>query len=640
MKFDERFLDEIKGRLRLSDVIGRSVKLRRAGREYVGLSPFGKEKTPSFYVNDEKGFFHDFSSGKHGDLIGFLQETERLTFREAVERLAAEAGLALPAEDPRQAEVEHKRQGLLDWTELAAKWFEAQLKRPAGDAARDYLERRGLPQDQWARFRLGFAPSGRTGLKDYLIAKGAHPAELIDAGLLIAPEDGGAPYDRFRDRIIFPITDGRGRVVSFGGRAMDPEARAKYLNGPETSLFHKGSLLYGLYEARRLLHVGERGGAEAALVVVEGYMDVIACQRADIAAVAAMGTALTEEQMAVLWRLHPEPTLCFDGDSAGKRAAFRSLERALPLLKPGRSFQFALLTGGKDPDDVLRDKGAAALKAQLVATRPFVEVLFEQAQMAAGELDTPERRTSLKAELRKLAATVGDRDLSDAYKQDLLDRFRLLTAPSQDAVSYAADVLSRHRWAKDAGRRLDKQGISRGGPSPEGRAGAKRLTTAFRPVAAAVAEAVVRDPNLIDAHFETLEAQGFGDPHLESFAKEVIRLRLSYPALDSQGFGRHLASSGFAHMLAEIARASAQAKALFLQPDIPAERARALWSHAYEQLIRKATLDRALGDAKSDLEPDVRVIKQLKAERDAVDRSIRSGDVLVETSASPSEMLH
>ena len=640
MKFDERFLDEIKGRLRLSDVIGRSVKLRRSGREYVGLSPFGKEKTPSFYVNDEKGFFHDFSSGKHGDLIGFLQETERLTFREAVERLAAEAGLALPAEDPRQAEVEHKRQGLLDWTELAAKWFEAQLKRPAGDAARDYLNRRGLPQDQWARFGLGFAPSGRNGLKDYLIAKGAHPAELIEAGLLIAPEDGGAPYDRFRDRIIFPITDGRGRVVSFGGRATDPEARAKYLNGPETSLFHKGSLLYGLYEARRLLHVGERGGAEAALVVVEGYMDVIACQRADIAAVAAMGTALTEEQMAVLWRLHPEPTLCFDGDGAGKRAAYRSIDRALPLLKPGRSFKFALVSGGKDPDDVLRDQGAAALKAQLATTRPFVEVLFEQAQTVAGDLDTPERRTSLKAELRKLAASIADRDLSDAYKQDLLDRFRLLTAPSQDAVRSAANTLSQHRWAKGAKGRLDKQGISSGGPSPEGRAAARRLTTAFRPVAAAVAQAVVRDPDLIDSHFETLEAQGFGDPLLESFAQEVIRLRLSHPALDSAGFGRHLASSGFAEMLAEISRAADQARALFLQPDIPAERARALWSHAFEQLIRKATLDRALGDAKSDLEPDVRVIIQLKAERDAVDRDIRSGEVLLETAAPASEMLH
>ena len=237
MRFDDRFLDEIKSRLRLSDVIGKTVKLRRQGREYVGLSPFTKEKSPSFFVNDDKGFFHDFSSGKHGDLIGFLQETERLTFVEAVERLAAEAGLALPEPDPQAAAQEKKRQGLTDWLDAAAGWFEAELRRPVGKPARDYLSKRGLPEGDWSRFRLGFSPPGRTALKDYLIAKGARPAELIEAGLLIAPEDGGAPYDRFRDRIIFPITDGRGRIVSFGGRAMDPEARAKYLNGPDTALF-------------------------------------------------------------------------------------------------------------------------------------------------------------------------------------------------------------------------------------------------------------------------------------------------------------------------------------------------------------------------------------------------------------------
>src|SRR6185369_5510400 len=236
-RFDERFLEEIKSRLRPSDVIGRSVKLRRQGREFVGLSPFNKEKTPSFYVNDDKGMFFDFSSGKTGDLITFLQETERLSFAEAVERLAGEAGLALPELDPRGAEQDKKRQGLADWLELAAQWFEAELRRPAGREARAYLEKRGLPEAEWARFRLGFSPSGRTALKDYLIAKGATPSALVETGLLIAPEDGGAPYDRFRDRIIFPIADARGRVVSFGGRAMDPQARAKYLNGPETAVF-------------------------------------------------------------------------------------------------------------------------------------------------------------------------------------------------------------------------------------------------------------------------------------------------------------------------------------------------------------------------------------------------------------------
>ena len=286
MRFDDAFLDELKARLRPSDVIGRTVKLRRQGREYVGLSPFNKEKSPSFYVNDEKGFFHDFSSGKRGDLITFLQETQRLSFREAIEQLAAEAGLPLPSPDPREAESERRRQDLHGWMDEAGRWFEAQLRRPAGDAARRYLDGRSLPEAERTRFGLGYAPASRTGLKDYLIAKGAHPGELVEAGLLIAPEDGGAPYDRFRDRIIFPITDGRGRIISFGGRALDPEARAKYLNGPETALFHKGSTLYGLPEARKLLHTALPGANEAALVVVEGYMDVIACQRANIAAVA------------------------------------------------------------------------------------------------------------------------------------------------------------------------------------------------------------------------------------------------------------------------------------------------------------------------------------------------------------------
>ncbi|HEY5006857.1 MAG TPA: DNA primase, partial [Caulobacteraceae bacterium] len=427
MRFDERFLDEIKSRLRLSDVIGRSVKLRRQGREFVGLSPFTKERTPSFFVNDDKGFFHDFSSGKNGDLISFLQETERLSFVEAVERLAAEAGVALPAPDPRAAEQERERQTLSDWLELAAKWFEAELRRPIGAEARAYLTRRGLPETEWGRFRLGFSPSGRTALKDYLVAKGAQPGALVEAGLLIAPEDGGgAPYDRFRDRIIFPIADARGRVISFGGRAMDPEARAKYLNGPETGLFHKGGTLYGLGEARRLLSAGGQG---TSVVVVEGYMDAIACQRANVPAVAPLGTALTEDQMEALWRLDPEPVLCFDGDGAGQRAASRAIDRALPLLKPGRSFKFAILTGGKDPDDVLRDQGAAALKAQLGKTTPFVEALFVR-ERDVEPLDTPERRSAFKARLRTAAAAIADKELGGAYRDDFYKRFDTLFGPA------------------------------------------------------------------------------------------------------------------------------------------------------------------------------------------------------------------
>ena len=330
--------------------------------------------------------------------------------------------MPLPAADPKAAEVEKRRQGLTDWLELAGKWFEAELRRPAGAAARAYLERRGLPEEQWSQFRLGYAPGGRTALKDYLVAKGARPIEAVETGLLIAPEDGGAPYDRFRDRIMFPITDPRGRVISFGGRALDPEARAKYLNGPETPVFHKGANLYGLSEARKLLHLSQREGApQAALVVVEGYMDVIACQRAGIAAVAPLGTALTEEQMELMWRSHPEPTLCFDGDKAGIRAASKAIDRALPLLKPGRSFRFAVVSGGKDPDDVLREQGPAALVSQLADTRPFVHQLFQR-EFEAEPLDTPERRAGLKGRLRTAAAQIADKDLAQAYREDLLTR--------------------------------------------------------------------------------------------------------------------------------------------------------------------------------------------------------------------------
>ncbi len=617
MRFDERFLDELKSRLRLSDVIGRTVKLRRQGREYVGLSPFSKEKSPSFFVNDDKGFFHDFSSGKHGDLIGFLQETERLTFREAVERLAAEAGLALPAEDPRAAAEEQKRQGLQDWLELAARWFEGELKRPAGASARAYLERRGLPAGEWARFGLGFAPNSRTGLKDYLVAKGARPAELVESGLLISPEDGGAPYDRFRDRIIFPITDARGKMVSFGGRAMDPEARAKYLNGPETPLFHKSFVLYGLPEARKLLHTG---GESAALVVVEGYMDVIACQRAGVAAVAPLGTALTEEQMAVLWRLHPEPTLSFDGDGAGLRAAYRSLDRALPLLKPGRTFRFAVVKGGKDPDEVLREQGAAALKVQLADTQPFVEVLFARERDAAQPLDTPERRTALKVRLRTLAAAIADAELSQSYRQALLDRFEALWALERPARTY--DEAARAFRQGRGGRKAPAPT----GPTPEGKAAARRRLTALRPASAMLAAGVLNHPDFIDSQLEAMDVQGFGDRALDDLAKEIIRLRLSFPALDSQSLGRHLAHSGFSEVLAEIARAAAGARASFLQPDITEERARADWSLAYAQALHLAHLERAIDDAKSEADIDFEALITLKAERDGLKRRIKAGE--------------
>jgi len=518
VRFDERFIDELKARLRPSDVIGRTVKLKRQGREYVGLSPFSKEKSPSFFVNDDKGFFHDFSSGKHGDIISFLQETERLSFVEAVQRLAGEAGMQLPAEDPKEAEREQKRLGLSEWMDLAQKWFAANLRRTPGKAAREYLEKRGLPEDQWERFGLGYAPNDREGLKQALVQRGARPAELVEAGLLIAPDSGGQPYDRFRDRLIFPILDARGRIVSFGGRAMNPDDRAKYLNGPESPLFHKGSTLYGLPEARRILGAESRN--DQPIIVVEGYMDVIACQRAGLPAVAPMGTALTEEQMERLWRVSHEPVLCFDGDAAGLRAAYRAIERSLPLLKPGRSFRFALLSGGQDPDDILRDKGAPALRQALAETHGFAEVLFRREQDVE-PLDTPERKAGFKARLRAAAGAIQDKDLAEQYRRDLFDRFDALFPRNPQ----------RAPWTPGQGR-------SRFGPPPklgqtvEGAQAMQSLFRAVSPVAAALAYAAIDDIERLDDHLEEVSVQGFGDAALEGLAQELVRLRLSGQASD------------------------------------------------------------------------------------------------------------
>jgi DNA primase len=620
VRFDERFLDDIKARLRPSDVIGRTVKLRRQGREYVGLSPFTNEKTPSFYVNDDKGQFFDFSSGKTGDLITFLQETERLSFAEAVERLAAEAGVALPAVDPRAAEQEKTRRDLGDWLELAAQWFEAELRRPAGREARAYLERRGLPEAEWPRFRLGVSPPGRTALKDYLVAKGARPQALVDAGLLIAPEDGTSPYDRFRDRIIFPIADLRGRVVSFGGRAMDPQARAKYLNGPETVVFHKGANLYGLSEARKMLAAAPAAETPP-LAVVEGYMDVIACQRAGVPAVAPMGTALGEEQMELLWRHHPEPTLCFDGDRAGRQAAARAIDRALPLLKPGRSFRFAIVEGGKDPDEVLREQGPAALRAQLAQTTPFVEALFVR-ERDLEPLDTPERRAGLKRRLRQAAGQIGDKDLLQAYRDELMQRVDALFAPPDRSAGFG-------RPGDSARGRRGREAFAPAFTA-EGKAAAKRLARTLDARAAALVLAAIRDPILLDEHLEdSFTAGGFGEPSLGGILQEIIRLRIDSDHLDSGALRRHLASCGFSALLTDIERAAANSGAPILSEDVSLDARRSQWSRGFAVLSRAAALDDAIAAAKANLggREDMAMFERLKAERDALKRAIRTGTI-------------
>lgn len=630
MRFDDHFLEELKSRLRPSEVIGRTVKLRRQGREWAGLSPFSKEKTPSFYVNDDKGFYHDFSSGKHGDIISFLQETERLSFMEAVEKLALEAGMALPVQTPQAAQAEMKRQSLTDWMELAAKWFAARLydKSPGAMAAREYLQKRGLTDADIAHFGLGYAPKERTGLKDALVQKGAKVSELVECGLLIQVENN-APYDRFRDRLMFPIEDARSKVVSFGGRALNPDEKAKYLNGPETPLFHKGALLYGLPKALKIM--GENRGGD--LVVVEGYMDVLACQRAQIAAVAPLGTALTEEQIDVLWRRHPEPTLCFDGDGAGQRASYRALDRALPKLKPGKSFKVCLIAGGQDPDDLLREKGALALREALTVTQPFVEVLFKREQELE-PLDTPERKAGFKKRLRALSAQIEDKDLSEAYRQDLLERFDRLFVPAQGAGfqprnGFQNQNFQNRPFQKGKGGRFAEP------PSyvtPEGGRAAKALSVALDPISAAVAQGLLDHPEWLSDHVEALETYGLGDPALEGLAKAVVGASFIHDPLDRQTLNRHLKNQGYDALLGGIQTAALRSASPFLAQDISLADAHNRWLTAFNALARLTALERALISAKTGAMQsfDAEIFARTKLERDVLRKALKSGQIFEE----------
>ncbi len=452
MRFSPQFLDELRARLPVSEVVGKRVKLRKAGREWKGLSPFNKEKTPSFFVNDQKAMWFDFSSGKNGNIFDFVMQTEGVSFPEAVERLAGQAGITMPVMTREAQAHEERRKTLHDVVELAAKFFEANLASRAGARGRGYLADRGISSATQLRFRLGYAPAEQYALKEHLGAAKIPVEDMVEAGLLVAGEDIPVPYDRFRDRLMFPISDWRGRVIAFGGRALDKDVSAKYLNSPETPLFHKGATLYNIAAARKAAHEGAR------VIAVEGYIDVIAMVIAGYeATVAPLGTALTTDQLALMWRMADEPILCFDGDDAGRRAAYRALDLALPQLLPGKSLKLAALPDGQDPDDLVRSGGREAVEDVLAAARPLVDVLWTR-ESEAGPFNTPERRAALEARLAEVTATVADETVRRYYRQDFAARLRQMFAP--------ADMASRRRNWEERGRR----------PGPGARTGLPRAT--------------------------------------------------------------------------------------------------------------------------------------------------------------------
>lgn len=409
MRFLPSFIDEVKARLPVSEVVGRRVKLKRAGREFKGLSPFQQEKTPSFTVNDQKQFYHDFSTGKHGNIFDFVMETEGVSFPEAVERLAAMAGLPLPRSSREDEQREQRQKSLFEVMELAAKYFEQNLASRGGAQARGYLSDRAIASSSIVEFRIGYATADRFALKEYLGSKGVSVADMIEAGLLIAGDDIPVPYDRFRDRIMIPIHDQRGRLVGFGGRALRKDVQPKYLNSPETAIFHKGSVVFNFHRARQPAHEAN------SVVAVEGYMDAIAVYQAGIkAVVATMGTAFTEEQIATLWRLSPEPVVCFDSDRAGVAAAYRSVDRILPLLRVGKTFRFVFMDEQKDPDDLIREKGVEAFRSVLSGSLPLWDVLWQR-ETDGQDVRTPDKQAALEQRLYALVRTIQDPAVNTAF---------------------------------------------------------------------------------------------------------------------------------------------------------------------------------------------------------------------------------
>ena len=548
MRFSPQFLDELKARLPVSEVVGKRVKLIRAGREFKGLSPFNKEKTPSFFVNDQKQAWFDFSSGKNGSIFDFVMQSEGVTFPEAVERLAAMAGMPLPKVSREDEEREQRRKSLHEVMELAAKFFEATLASRAGAKARGYLADRGLDPATQSKFRLGYALADRFALKEHLGAQGVPVPDMIEAGLLIGGDDIPLPYDRFRDRVIFPIGDLRGRIIAFGGRALEKDAQAKYLNSPETPLFHKGANLYNLAPARQAEHDG------ATVIAVEGYVDVIAMVTAGFpATVAPLGTALTEDQLALLWRMADEPVLCFDGDKAGVRAAYRAVDVALPRLKPGKSLKFALLPEGQDPDDLVRAAGREAVADVINAARPLAGMLWAR-ETEGHQFDTPERRAALEARLNEVTNGIADETVRRYYREDFRDRLaQFLKPPAMAAGMRWQPQRSGERGARGERGRFPRRQAEAGRNMPyvvvSQQLASSPVHRGFRTAVprreALILQAALNHPWLLHDHLEELSHLEFRHSDAERLKATLIDIAaraatLDPAALKAELFARNL----------------------------------------------------------------------------------------------------
>lgn len=653
MRFTPQFLEELRARLPVSEVVGRRVKLKRAGREWKGLSPFQQEKTPSFTVNDQKQFYHDFSTGKHGNIFDFVMETEGVSFPEAVERLASMAGLPVPAATPDAARHEQRRKTLYDVMELSAKFFADTLASRHGAKARGYLGDRAISPSVQVQFRIGYAPGERFALKEHLGSHGIPVEDMVEAGLLIAGDDIPVPYDRFRDRVMFPITDMRGRVIAFGGRALEKDVPAKYLNSPETPLFHKGDNLYNLAPARLAAHNG------SPLVVVEGYVDVIAMVGAGFAgSVAPLGTALTENQLALLWKMADEPILCFDGDKAGQKAAWRAADLALPHLKPGKSLRFALLPEGQDPDDLARSGGRSAIEEVISAARGLAEMVWSR-EIESGSFATPERRAALEARINELTNGIRDEVVRRYYRQDLAERLQRTFAPEGGRGGYGRGGFGGgpRGFGGESGRRFGSRGAFTPGAAgrfePRGGRGTASQTISRGPYQAVspqlasspimrgqrsalsrrealILQTLINHPWLLHDHLEEVAALELAHPEAHKLRAGVISAfahdhhHSPEPSEQAEKMRSDLENGGFSEFLQRVERAITTGAVWGAKLDAAREDVLSTWHQLvslhrqWHSLLRELKdAEAALGDEAS--EANMAWLRDVKARLEEVD---------------------
>lgn len=576
MAISDQFIDELRARITLSDIVGRRVtwdrkKSNPRKRDFWACCPFHGEKTPSFHVDDSKGFYHCFGCGVSGDAVKFLMEQEGASFREAVEQLAELAGLEVPEMRRTSPQEQERQKGLHDAMAAAAAFFQAQLEMPRGQRARSYLvQRRHIEQAFIDRFGIGYAPDERQALRGHLKGEGFSDQVLIDAGLVIGPDpddpatQNREPYDRFRDRVIFPIRDRKGRIVAFGGRDLSGKSRAKYLNSPETPIFHKSSMLYNYDLAR------EGARRNGRLLVCEGYMDVIAFDRAGMDfAVAPMGTALTEDQLRVAWRTVAEPLMCFDGDEAGRRAAYRAVELALPLLEPGKSLGFIMLPDGKDPDDLLAAGGKRALSGLLDQKQPLADI-FWQASVNDQPQQTPEEKAALKKSVEEAISRIKNPDVRQLYQADFGQRLSAHLGLGDISLNTGGGK-SRGNW-QDEAEPWEPQGLrtQRGRDKRTGRFVVRKVGLSQQGKQSLLVELLkggkgaeqarnlrerrligllLADPTLAEHYVEELAEIALTDQGLDKLLAGILETLSHEPGIDSDALHRHLTLQGMTELL-------------------------------------------------------------------------------------------